>query len=192
MSERLLSEQSGEPSCATSLLAPDGGGAVGAERVIGVAARRPQFAVKAGAGADTADTACPFLNGRSGEKGRRLETERGERRFDIDSFHTFFFVWRCVIIANLLRCYRIRACILAILTHLLYTLLYMRTKFALYLIIYGILRQFISQPLCDRRRCRCRRAVRGGFRWRALVCEGVVRRWYRHRRVCRSHPLRRR
>ena len=87
MSERLLSEQSGEPSCATSLLAPDGGGAVGAERVIGVAARRPQFAVKAGA-----DTACPILNGRSGEKGGRLETERGERRFDIVSFHTFFFV----------------------------------------------------------------------------------------------------
>ena len=80
----------------SSLLAPDGGGAVGAERVIGVAARRPQIAVKAGAGAgagaDTADAACPFLNGRSGEKGGRLETERGDRRFDIVSFHTFFFV----------------------------------------------------------------------------------------------------
>ena len=67
---------------------------MGAERVIGVAARRPQIAVKAGAGAgaDTADAACPFLNGRSGEKGGRLETERGDRRFDIVSFHTFFFV----------------------------------------------------------------------------------------------------
>ena len=75
----------------SSLLAPDGGGAVGAERVIGVAARRPQIAVIAGAGAATS-AACLFLNGRSGEKGRRLETERGERRFDIVSFHTFFFV----------------------------------------------------------------------------------------------------
>ena len=75
----------------SSLLAPDGGGAVGAERVNGVAARRPQFAVIAGAGAATS-AACLFLNGRSGEKGRRLETERGERRFDIVSFHTFFFV----------------------------------------------------------------------------------------------------
>ena len=73
----------------SSLLAPDGGGAVGAERVIGVAARRPQFAVIAGA---ATSAACLFLNGRSGEKGRRLETERGERRFDIVSFHTFFFV----------------------------------------------------------------------------------------------------
>ena len=77
----------------SSLLAPDGGGAVGAERVIGVAARRPQVAVIAGAGAGAATSAaCLFLNGRSGEKGRRLETERGERRFDIVSFHAFCFV----------------------------------------------------------------------------------------------------